>query len=119
MSLRTEETEERYQTARKMGWLKPLWEEPALPGAPEFKLWKVIDNRFPHDRHHIRNHLVVLWRDAPVEMISSAEWEEFWKKVMPWANRAGYDYIKFNLSSVRSINHRPHLHLLTLKQEYK
>lgn len=119
MSLRNEDTERHYQTARKMGWLKPLIEEPTLDMAPDFRLWKVIDNRYPHNQHHVRNHLVVLRRDCPVEMISTTEWEEFWKKVMPWANKAHYDYIKFNLSSVRSINATPHLHLMELKPEYK
>lgn len=119
MSLRTEETELRYQTARRMGWLKHLTAEPTLDQAPEFKLWKVIENRYPHDRHHVRNHLVVLRRDCSVDRISTTEWEEFWRKVMPWANAAHYDYIKFNLSSVRSIAGTPHLHLMELKKEYK
>lgn len=119
MSLRTDETEERYQTAKKMGWLKHLASEPKLRNAPDFKLWKVIDNRYPHDRHHVRNHLVVMLRDAPVENISTTEWEEFWRKVMPWANAQRYDYIKFNLVSVRSIGGTPHLHLMELRPEYK
>lgn len=119
MSLRTEETENRYQTARRMGWLKHLASEQRLPGAPEFRLWLVIDNRFPHDKHHVRNHLVVLKRDTPIDRISTAEWEEFWRKVVPWAETQRYDYVKFNLSSVRSITTTPHLHLLELKKEYK
>lgn len=116
MSLRTPATEARYQAARASGQLRHLLGEPAVA---EFRLWKVIDNRFPHDRHHTVNHLVVLKRDCPVENISTTEWEEFWKTIMPWANARGYDYIKFNLSNVRSVNATPHLHLMSLKQEYK
>lgn len=116
MTLRTPVTERAYQDARAAGDLKPLAEEAPLR---EFELWKLVDNRFPHDRHHTLNHLVVLKRDCPVEHINMLEWEEFWRVIMPWANNSGYDYIKFNLASVRSVNHTPHLHLMTLKREFK
>lgn len=116
MSLRTPATEARYQAARASGQLRHLMEEPPVA---EFRLWRIIANRFPHDRHHTRNHLAVLKRDCPVEQISITEWEELWRRVMPWADQQGYDYIKFNLSATRSVTATPHVHLLELKEEYK
>ena len=119
MTMRTPETEEKYRKAREDGTLKPLREEAKLAGAPEFRCWTVIDNRFPHDRHHVRNHLVVLKWDIEIERVSMTALEELWKEVMPWADRQGYDYIKVNLSNVRSIKGTPHVHLMELMPEYK
>jgi hypothetical protein len=118
MSLRTNETEQLYQEAKKAGTLIPLEQEVVLRGAPQFYYWKIIANRFPHDLHHAHHALVVLKRECPVERVTLEELEELWYSVVPWADRH-FDYVKFNLSSMRSVVGTPHLHLLVLKGEYK
>lgn len=118
MSLRSPEMEDRYQQAKKDGQLIPLASEAKLAGAPDFDYWKIIANRFPHDRHHTFHILVVLRRDCAVHEVSLEELEELWFSILPWADRT-FDYVKFNLSSMRSITQTPHLHLYVLKKEYK
>lgn len=118
MSLRSPDMEERYKQAKKDGQLIPLASEAKLAGAPDFDYWKVITNRFPHNRHHTVHMLVVLKRDCDVLEVSLEELEELWFGVLPWADNT-FDYVKFNLSSMRSVNNTPHLHLYILKAPYK
>lgn len=118
MSLRTEETENTYTKAKLEKTLIHLAEEPRLLGTPRFQYWKVIKARFPYDLHHKKHDLVVLVRDVPIAAISIVEIEELWREIIPWADNT-YDYVKLNMSAVRSIEGTPHLHLLTLKEEFK
>lgn len=118
MTMRSEKMEQAYQQAKQDGTLIPLVQEPKLRGAPDFQYWKIIANRFPHDRHHSAHVLIVLKRDCPVDKISLEELEELWFGIFPWADKV-FDYVKLNLSTLRSINHTPHLHLCVLKPDYK
>lgn len=118
MTMRTKEMEARYNAAREAGRLVPLGQEIELTGAPTFHYWKLVANRFPHDRHHTRHILIVLRRDGPIEDVTLEELEELWYRIVPWADDY-FDYVKLNLKSLRSVNTTPHLHLLVLKPEYK
>jgi hypothetical protein len=111
-------TERAYSEAKASGTLIPLGDEQPIPEAPEFKYWKVVDNRFPHDRHHDIHKLVVLKRDCDVSELSPDELYELHYGVIQWADDK-YDYVKLNLSGLRSVKATPHFHLLTLKPEYK
>lgn len=116
--MRSPEMEDKYKKARENGELVPLSQEPQVPGAPDFHYWKIVSNRFPHDRHHTRHILIVLKRDCGVYQICLEELEELWYQVMPWAEDK-FDCLKFNMRSLRSVNQTPHLHLLVIKDEYK
>lgn len=115
MTMRTEATEALYQEAKVSKILKSLTEEPAIN---EWKHWRLIDNRFPHDRHHDRHHLLVNTRGAA----------QFWE-LTPAAmtelqdilhNLNGqYDVVKYNFPAIQSVPTVCHLHLLNLKDEYK
>lgn len=118
MSLRTKKMEQIYADARAAKTLMPLAQEPIVEGAPEFAHWKIVANRFPHNRHHSKHVMVVLKRDCALDDVALVELSELWHTVVPWAD-AHYDYVKLNLSSMRTVNHTPHLHLLSLKPEYK
>lgn len=118
MTLRTDATERAYSEAKASGDLLPLASEPSIANAPEFFYWKIVDNRFPHDEHHDIHKLIVLRRDCDVVELTTKEIEELFFEVIPWADDK-YDYVKLNLSGLRSIKATPHLHLLTLKPEYK
>lgn len=118
MTMRTKEMEEKYQQARAAGALVPLSEEVELGGAPMFHYWKLVANRFPHDLHHVQHILIVLRRDCPVRDVTLEELEELWYGIIPWADNY-FDYVKLNLTSLRSVQQTPHLHLLVLKPEYK
>lgn len=115
MTLRTKEMEHKYTMARVTGQLKELIDEKSIH---DFKFWKIVNNRFPHNKHHQRHVLVVLKRTCSVEQVSLEELGELWYEVLPWAEEQGYHYTKLNFSVLRSVNHTPHLHLLTLKPAY-
>lgn len=118
MSMRTPETEQKYREARAAGTLIGLENEPDAPGTPLFTYWRVVENKFPHDRHHTKHLLVILKRKCRFDELSLAELQELWHSVIFWADDK-FDYIKFNFASVRTVPNIPHLHLLTLKGEYK
>lgn len=118
MSLRTSKTEQAYTAAKAAGNLIPLIQEPKIDEAPEFDYWKVVPNRFPHDQHHKLNLLIALKRDCAIEDVSLDELAELWYRVFAWADTL-YDFIKFNLKAMRSVNGTPHLHIMVLKKRYK
>lgn len=115
MTLRTKKMEHKYTMAKLNGDLKPLLEEEPIV---EFSYWKIVLNRFPHDKHHRKHILIVLKRECEVFKISPDELQELWYDVLPWAETQGWHYTKLNFQVLRSVNHTPHLHLLTLKPEY-
>lgn len=118
MTMRMNRTERAYSEAKAAGTLVPLNEELSHPDDPGFEYWKIVDNRFPHDRHHDIHVMAVLKRDCDVAELTAEEVLELWQKVFAWAD-ARYDYVKLNLSGLRSVKVTPHIHLLTLKPEYK
>ena len=115
MSLRTDATEADYTKAKQDGTLKPLVDEEALR---EWKYWKLIKNRFPHDRHHVESDLLVLKEQGLTFFTLTADqyaelrliYTEIYKE---------YDYMKINFPSVISVPEFVHVHLLKLKEEYK
>lgn len=119
MSLRTEATELQYTKAKMKKTLIPLSQEEEIVGTQSlFHYWKLVANRFPHDLHHTHHIMVVLRRDCPPNDVTLEELEELWYRIVPWADER-FDYVKFNLSSVRSVGTTAHLHLLALKPEFK
>lgn len=118
MSLRTEAGEEAYLEAQIKGRLTPLNNEPKIKYAPEFIWWRVIENKFPYDRHHTKHDLVVLKRECDFSELSLVEIMELFGKILPWAN-GSYDKVSLNLQRQRSIHGVPHFHLLNLKQKYR
>lgn len=115
MTMRTPAMEAEYTVAKKNGSLVPLLDEPAIK---EWQYWKLIANRFPHNRHHVRNDLLVLKEPAinffAVRPVAFVELQHIYAEVA-----ADYDYMKINFPSVISVPDFVHVHLLTLKKEYK
>ena len=118
MTLRMNSTERAYQDAKAQNTLLPLQDEPEINEAPEFKYWRIIHNRFPHDRHHTTHHLIVLKRDCDANKLSDAEIIELHRRVIVWAE-SRYDIMKLNMPGLRSIKLTPHYHLMSLKEDYK
>lgn len=115
MTMRTELAEAKYQEARLLNQLKPLREEPAIN---EWDHWRLIENRFPHDLHNTRHHLLV----------SKAPRAQFWNLSAPalkelqeiLRNLNGqYDVVKYNFPAIQSVPQVCHLHLMNLKEEYR
>lgn len=114
MSMRTRRTERAYRKAKRNGKLIPLAEEYRLR---EWKYWILVDNGYPHDRHHTRNHLLVRKRRGSI--FSLRLWE--WAELLEIYNEVkdDYDCAKLNFPSMISVPEYLHFHLLNLKDRYK
>lgn len=114
MTARLPSTELAYQTAIKNGDVEPLHMVPAIK---QWRYWKLIKNRFPHDKLNTRHNMIVLLRECSLWDIAPAELLELW---LIFAEMdAEYDYIKINLKSLRSVHGIPHIHIADYKDEYK
>ncbi len=115
MSMRTPEGEEKYRQAKMSNNLKLLYQEQPIK---EFRYWRVVDNRFPHDKIAKVNHMIVLKREAEgLRHIYLMEWFELLKII--WFIRKDYDTFTYNLPSMSSVKNIPHAHLYKLKREFK
>lgn len=115
MSVRSDETEALYQAAKRSRTLPSLLDEEPIH---DWQYWKLVENRYPHDKLVEVHHMAVLKREADVYMLDSAELQELWYEVLPWADKH-YDFAKLNFASMRSINAIPHIHLCVYKESLK
>lgn len=115
MSMRTEEGEQKYDIAKKRADLVKLFdEEPVL----DFKYWRIVENRFPHDRITTINHMIVLKRECrSILFIKPMEWVELLRVVIEVSS--DYDTFTFNFPTMSSVKNIPHAHLYILKEELK
>lgn len=114
MTARTSAMEASYQKARKDNDLVPLVDEPAVK---DYHCWKLVKNRFPHDKLNSDHYLLVLKRPCEPYRISMHELEEMWKEILPELDKQ-FHYMKFNFGSLRSINNYVHLHICNHLPEY-
>jgi len=115
MTMRTKETEEEYQLAKKNGDIENLTEV-----EPKFKwtYWNLISNKFPHDKINTNHDIIVLKRECDLWELTNYEIYELFREILPFLDKH-YDYLKLNFESMRSVNNVPHLHVCCLKGEYK
>lgn len=117
MTMRTADGERRYDKAKQHGNLIPLYEEPAVYGG-EFKHWRIVANRFPHNKITDLNDMLVLKRECDgLTHIKMYEWFELLQIILKI--RDSYDTFTFNFPSMSSIKNIPHAHLYRLKKEFK
>lgn len=115
MTMRTEKAEAIYAQAKAEGSLRPLYDERLVK---DFKYWRIVENRFPHDKIAEVNHLLVLKRECQdLSFIRLYEWHELF--LVLWEIRKDYDNFVYNLPAMSSIKNIPHAHLYRLKKEYK
>jgi hypothetical protein len=110
MTARTEKTEQAYQEARARGDLQALDE---IEPIREWTHWKLVENRFPHDKLNCRHFILALKRKvAPEDYWGLTEYElyELWWDIFPEVDNE-FHYVKINLAELRSVNNVPHLHL--------
>lgn len=115
MSLRTKKTEDAYRLAKYLHQLRPLNEERPIYN---YKYWVVVDNRFPHDQHHVTNHCLVLRRKCDsylkIRIRELLEIPKIYKEL-----NMKYDKIGINTPRMISVKDFVHCHLYELKDEYK
>ena len=109
MYLRTKKLQEFYLEYKKTAPYEALHKEPSIR---EWQYWRLINNRFPYNKLASAHALVVLKRDCSIFHLTEDELNELWGVILTWADRI-YDTSIVNFSSVRSVNHTPHVHLIT------
>lgn len=117
MTARSEEMEARYQAARKAGTLKNLADEASIK---EWKHWKLVQNRFPHDKLNTVHDLIVLKRNVHESNywgLHDAEILELFREILPELD-VEYDYFKINGHKCRSVTNTFHVHVCDHKEEY-
>lgn len=115
MSLRTQKTEDAYRLAKYLHQLRPLNEERPIYN---YKYLVVVDNRFPHDEHHVTNHCLVLRRKCDSYLrVRLWEWWEV-RKIYIQLNMK-YDKWSGNTPRMLSVMDFVHFHLYELKDQYK
>ena len=115
MTARTDAMERAYQEARAAGTLEQLNEVAPLK---EWAYWKLIPNRFPHDKLNVKHLMIVLKREANIWEIEQAELNNLWRDILPSLD-AEYDYVKINLAAMRSVANVPHLHVAVYRSEFR
>lgn len=112
LTLRHPATQRQYELAINRGHLKDLRDEEQIIG---FRYFKIINNRFPHDRVAATHHLLVPRRKFNHwTMMNRHERKEF-KKIDIYLSQH-YDCIKLNYPSVISVPDVIHWHLYVLKK---
>lgn len=117
MTARTKRTENAYQKAKASGKLESLKD---IKPIKEWLHWKLVPNRFPHDKLNTRHLMVVLKRETdPKDYwgIRDVELYELWWDILPELEKE-YQYFKINGASLRSINTVPHIHVCDFLPEF-
>lgn len=116
MSMRTPVMDEEYQIAKESGLLVPLFDEAPVR---EWKYWRLVVNKYWHDKVARFGLMVVLKRECPsIWRIEKKERAELFEDVGPWCD-SRFDTFDINLKSMRSIENIPHIHVKLLKEDYK
>jgi hypothetical protein len=114
-SLRTTESEEKFQAFRKTIPADApcaICEKDAIRS---FKLWKIVPNSFPYDKIASIHHMVVPLRHVAEEGLNEEELAEF-KEIKEKVLHTEYEYIIEATFKKKSIPAHFHLHLLVAKE---
>ncbi len=117
MTARTEAGEEAYQKAKRLGQLEPLQD---ITPIKEWVHWKLVPNKFPHDKLNSRHLMVVLKRETAEGDywgLEDVELFELWWDIFPELER-DYHYFKINGSALRTVGRVPHIHVCDFLPEY-
>lgn len=102
MTLRTEETEARYQQDIKDGKTKDIWEEELVH---EDKFYRVVKNRYPYDRI-AREHYLLLTRFPLKEAFAWA---------VKYMDENNLDQVIVNNKKNQSVPKINHIHIIRLQ----
>ncbi len=111
-TLRTIQSEAKYQADKKAGRTIPLHKEPILQ---RFTHWFLIDNRYPYDAAFTTHHMLLPYsRVSHRNELNEAELREL-KEIFTYFVEPNYDVILDNTTKRRSVTDHYHIHLLTYK----
>ena len=108
--------EHAYQMAKANGDLENLHE---IAPTKVWSYWRLVPNRFPHDKLNRKHLMIVLNRECDsLWDITDFELKQLWRTILPYLDDK-YDYFKINGKALRSINNVPHLHVCVYLDEFK
>lgn len=116
--LRTKKSQEKYSKFIANGFLGEecnLCSEKKAKSLKKFKHWRIINNRFPHDRISKINHILIPKRHTLYEKLNKREKEEFEKIKLNYIEEK-YDVLLEATKKRKSIPEHHHIHLIILKK---
>ncbi len=115
-TLRTKETEDKYDAYKAAGELKKagckLCEAPALR---TFTYWKMTDNKFPYDKAASIHHMVMPrehWGEADIPAEAWAELQELKKTYL----NENYEFLIEPMAKKKSIPAHLHFHVIVASE---
>jgi len=112
MSLRLPATEAKYQADIKAGRTQSLSEVPSLK---EFEYWRIIPNKYPHDRIYRIHNMLVPKRVFPSLMNATKPERREYFQLLTSELINDYDCAVMNFPSQQSITNHFHTHLGVVK----
>ena len=115
-TLRTLETQEKYEEYKKVGGLDSECVLCEIPAIEEFKYWKIAMNRFPYDKVADPHHMMIIKRHVPANEITGEEWMEYnaLKQSGEYIDK-NYDFIFESTVKMMTVPQHLHLHLIVVK----
>lgn len=113
-TLRTKETQDKYDALRASGGLEGACHLCTAPAIKTFKFWKVINNEFPYDVIAKTHHMIVPLRHTAEAGITQEEWYE-WGSLKHGEIDRDYDSLIEETDNAKSIPDHFHIHLIVIK----
>ena len=116
-TLRTEETEQKYQKYKDEGQLANgcnLCDK--APTIKEFKYWKIVETLFPWDRIARVQHMIVPKRHVVYEDLNKKEKKEFDEIRREYIEQE-YEIMAESTDRIKTIPQHFHVHLIVLKDK--
>lgn len=113
-SLRTKETQKKYDDYKKSGGISGECNLCKSEPIKSFGRWRIIDNDFPYDRIADTHHMIISNRHITEDDITDEEWEEF-KKLKKGYIDDNYNFIFENTIKTKTIPNHLHFQLMVVK----
>jgi diadenosine tetraphosphate (Ap4A) HIT family hydrolase len=111
-TLRTKESDRRYQEAIAAGVLQSGCVLCTKEPISAFKQWKIVNNDFPYDKFAIAHDMIVPLRHASASELTQEEWYELDSIKKTYINER-YEWMMESTARAQSIPAHFHLHLIT------
>lgn len=109
LSLRTSESEHKYQLDKQSGKTTPLKDVPSIT---DYKYWRLINNDYGSDMVYKTSHMLITKRKVGCwQHLNQDEIDELWFLIDKVEKDAIYDVIQLNPPKRRSVPDHFHIHL--------
>ena len=115
VSLRTNETHEKYRKFREDGFLDKGCNLCSANSIKDFEHWRIVENLFPYDKIAKIHNMIILKRHARFEELNESEKIEFESLKAGYINDE-YEFIIEPTLKKKTIPLHMHLHLIVPKE---